>query len=60
VDIIHKQVKHNKTEVESGGALHSMLANAELQTKNQASQAVSRSQSVSFDVYLIRLRVKNL
>lgn len=57
---LHKQAKHDKTKVKQRSVVHPMLANAELQIEDKALKIISRSQSVSFDIYIICIRTKNL
>ena len=50
---LHQQTEHYQIEIQSGGALHPMLANVELQAEDQALEAVPGPQGVSFDVYSV-------
>ena len=51
VERLHQQARSHQDQVQQRSPLHSVLANAQLQTKNQASQKMPRPREISAYFY---------
>jgi hypothetical protein len=60
VGYIHQPLEHHQDQVKQGSSLHQVLANAQLQVEDQASQVEPRAQDILVDFNLICLRIEDL